>query len=112
MVQWQGDACVPGISAVFLLRVLAAMLVRFPFVVLGAPSGDGSEHFDDRLVKLPEKLVTGPASGARGYGLVERCVAASAFRADSSEGPVRSLACARRSRRQTAHAPDFAQRER
>lgn len=54
--QWQVEACVQGISEVYLLPVLALILAQFPFVVLGFHSDNGSEFINHQVAKLLEKL--------------------------------------------------------
>jgi hypothetical protein len=54
--QWQVQACVQGISEVYLLPVLALIIAQFPFVVLGFHSDNGSEYINHRVAKLLEKL--------------------------------------------------------
>ncbi len=53
--QWQVQACVQGISEVYLLPVLALIIAQFPFVVLGFHSDNGSEYINHRVAKLLEK---------------------------------------------------------
>lgn len=54
--QWQVQACVQGISEVYLLPVLALIIAQFPFVVLGFHSDNGSEYINHQVAKLLEKL--------------------------------------------------------
>jgi hypothetical protein len=56
VTQWQVQACVQGISEVYLLPVLALVLTQFPFVVLGFHSDNGSEYINHQVAKLLEKL--------------------------------------------------------
>ena len=54
--QWQVQACVQGISEVFLLPVLALIIDQFPFVVQGFHSDNGSEYINHQVARLLEKL--------------------------------------------------------
>jgi hypothetical protein len=54
--QWQVEACVQGISEVYLLPVLAWVIEQFPFVVVGFHSDNGSEYINHRVARLLEKL--------------------------------------------------------
>jgi hypothetical protein len=54
--QWQVEACVPGISEIYLLPVLISIMTQFPFVVQGFHSDNGSEFINHRVAKLLEKL--------------------------------------------------------
>ena len=54
--QWQVEACVQGISEVFLLPVLALIMAQFPFVILGFHSDNGSEFINKKVAALLEKL--------------------------------------------------------
>lgn len=54
--QWQIEACVQGISEVFLLPVLELVIVQFPFVIEGFHSDNGSEYINHKVAKMLEKL--------------------------------------------------------
>ncbi|GHU39249.1 hypothetical protein AGMMS50256_39050 [Betaproteobacteria bacterium] len=54
--QWQVEACVQGISELYLLPVLALVIAQFPFVVVGFHSDNGSEYINHRVARLLEKL--------------------------------------------------------
>jgi len=54
--QWQVEACVQGISEVFLLPVLELIIEQFPFVIAGFHSDNGSEYINGPVAKILEKL--------------------------------------------------------
>ena len=54
--QWQVEACVQGISEVFLLPVLEMVIAQFPFVIEGFHSDNGSEYINHKVAKMLEKL--------------------------------------------------------
>jgi hypothetical protein len=54
--QWQVEACVQGISEVFLLPVLELVIAQFPFVIEGFHSDNGSEYINHKVAKMLEKL--------------------------------------------------------
>jgi len=54
--QWQIEACVQGISEVFLLPVLELIIEQFPFVILGFHSDNGSEFINGPVARILEKL--------------------------------------------------------
>jgi hypothetical protein len=54
--QWQVQACVPGISEIHLLPVLALIIDQFPFVVQGFHSDNGSEYVNRQVAEMLEKL--------------------------------------------------------
>ncbi len=85
--QWQVQACVQGISEAFLLPVLALVISRFPFVIEGFHSDNGSEYINGRVAQLLEKLrieqtKSRSRSGDRTGYLPARCAPAG--------GPLRS----------------------
>ena len=54
--QWQGQACVQGISEAFLLPVLEMVIAQFPFQIDGFHSDNGSEYINHKVAKMLEKL--------------------------------------------------------
>ena len=54
--QWQIEACVQGISEVFLLPALELIIEQFPFVIEGFHSDNGSEYINHKVAKMLEKL--------------------------------------------------------
>ena len=56
VTQWQVVGCTSKISEAYLLPVLEAMLVQFPFAVLGFHADNGSEYINRRVAKMLEKL--------------------------------------------------------
>jgi len=54
--QWQVEACVEGISEVFLMPVLELIMEQLPFVLQGFHSDNGSEYINSRVAKMLEKL--------------------------------------------------------
>jgi hypothetical protein len=57
VTQWQVVGAVAHISEAWLLPVLQAILVQFPFVVLGFHSDNGSEFINHRVAELLNKLL-------------------------------------------------------
>lgn len=53
--QWQVEACVEGISEVFLMPVLELIMEQLPFVLQGFHSDNGSEYINSRVAKMLEK---------------------------------------------------------
>lgn len=56
VTQWQGVFSVPRISERFLIPGLDALLTRFPFVIRGFHSDNGSEYINHRVAALLDKL--------------------------------------------------------
>lgn len=56
VTQWQVVGCASKISEAYLLPVLEAVLVQFPFVVLGFHVDNGSEYINHRVTKMLGKL--------------------------------------------------------
>jgi len=54
--QWQVEACAQAISEAFLLPVLELVIDRFPFVIMGFHSDNGSEYINDPVAAILEKL--------------------------------------------------------
>jgi transposase InsO family protein len=54
--QWQVEACVEGISELFLLPVLQSIIDQYPFVLEGFHSDNGSEYINRRVAELLNKL--------------------------------------------------------
>jgi len=54
--QWQVQACVQGISEVYLLPVLMLVISQFPFEIEGFHSDNGSEYINGRVAAMLEKL--------------------------------------------------------
>jgi hypothetical protein len=54
--QWQVEACVQGISEVFLLPVLETVIAQFPFVIEGFHSDNGSEYINHKVAKMLTSL--------------------------------------------------------
>jgi hypothetical protein len=57
VTQWEIVAAVPQISEFWLLPVLEAILMQFPFVILGFHSDNGSEFINYTVARLLEKLL-------------------------------------------------------
>jgi transposase InsO family protein len=57
VTQWEIVGAVEGISEVFLIPLLEAMLALFPFPILGFHSDNGSEFINDRVAELLNKLL-------------------------------------------------------
>ena len=57
VTQWQVVAATQGISEIYLLPVLTAMLAQFPFRILGFHSDNGSEFINKTVAQLLEKLL-------------------------------------------------------
>ena len=57
VTQWQVVAATPHISELWLLPVLEAMLVQFPFVIRGFHSDNGSEYINYSVAGLLSKLL-------------------------------------------------------
>jgi len=56
VTQWQVVGCASKISEAYLLPVLEAVLVQFPFTVLGFHVDNGSEYINHRVAKMLDKL--------------------------------------------------------
>lgn len=54
--QWQVEACVQGISEIFLLPMLTLILEQFPFEIYGFHSDNGSEFVNYPVADILEKL--------------------------------------------------------
>ena len=57
VTQWQVVGATPQISEAYLIPVLEAMLVQFPFRIRGFHSDNGSEFIHHTVAKLLEKLL-------------------------------------------------------
>ena len=57
VTQWEIVAAVPQISEFWLIPVLEAILLQFPFVILGFHSDNGSEFINYTVAKLLTKLL-------------------------------------------------------
>ncbi len=57
VTQYEGVATCEKISEAFLLPVLEALLLSFPFVIHGFHSDNGSEYINKRVAKLLNKLL-------------------------------------------------------
>ena len=57
VTQYEGVATGEKISEAFLIPVLEALLLSFPFVIHGFHSDNGSEYINQRVVKLLNKLL-------------------------------------------------------
>jgi len=57
VTQWQIVAATPQISELWLIPVLEAMLVQFPFVICGFHSDNGSEFINYTVANLLRKLL-------------------------------------------------------
>lgn len=57
VTQWDIVAAVPQISELWLIPVLEALLMQFPFVILGFHSDNGSEFINYTVAKLLGKLL-------------------------------------------------------
>jgi hypothetical protein len=57
VTQWEIVAAVPQISEFWLIPVLEAMLMQFPFVILGFHSDNGSEFINYTVARLLSKLL-------------------------------------------------------
>ena len=55
--QWEVIGCVEGVSEYFLLPLLQELLDRFPFVILGFHSDNGSEYINKVAANLLSKLM-------------------------------------------------------
>ena len=55
--QWEIVGCVEGISEYFLLPLLEELLTRFPFVILGFHSDNGSEYINRTVAELLTKMM-------------------------------------------------------
>lgn len=55
--QWEVIGCVEGVSEQFLEPLLAALLSKFPFKILGFHSDNGSEYINERVARLLQKLL-------------------------------------------------------
>lgn len=56
VTQWEAVASVRTISEAHPLPVIAQMLDQFPFAILGFHADNGSEHVNQRVVKLLDRL--------------------------------------------------------
>lgn len=56
VTQWEVLGCVAKISEHYLIPVLKAMLLQFPFRILGFHSDNGSEYINEPVAELLEKL--------------------------------------------------------
>lgn len=54
--QWQVEACVEGISEVFLFPALELIIEQFPFILLGFHSDNGTEYINARVAGMLEKM--------------------------------------------------------
>ena len=54
--QWQVQACVQGISEIYLLPVLEQIIKQFPFAIHGFHSDNGSEFINHKVAILLERL--------------------------------------------------------
>jgi hypothetical protein len=57
VTQWQVVGATPQISEAWLIPVLGAMLVQFPFVIRGFHSDNGSEFINGKVEKMLNKLL-------------------------------------------------------
>jgi transposase InsO family protein len=57
VTQWEIIGCVEGISEEFLLPLLAELLDRFPFVILGFHSDNGGEYINYVVAKMLKKML-------------------------------------------------------
>jgi len=57
VTQWEIIGCVEGISEQFLLPLLEELLWRFPFIILGFHSDNGSEYINYTVAKLLTKMM-------------------------------------------------------
>lgn len=57
VTQWEIVVCVEKISEAYLIPVLEEALMRFPFLILGFHSDNGSEYINDMIAKLLNKLL-------------------------------------------------------
>ena len=57
VTQYEGVATCEKISEAFLIPVLEALLLSFPFVIHGFHSDNGSEYINQRVAKLLNKLL-------------------------------------------------------
>lgn len=57
VTQWEIIGCVEGISEYFLAPLLKELLHRFPFVILGFHSDNGSEYINQVVEKILKKLL-------------------------------------------------------
>lgn len=57
VTQYEGVATCEKISEAFLVPVLEALLLSFPFVIRGFHSDNGSEYINQRVAKLLNKLL-------------------------------------------------------
>jgi len=57
VTQWEIVGAVEGISEIFLEPLLEKLLERFPFVISGFHSDNGSEFINDRVAQLLNKLL-------------------------------------------------------
>lgn len=57
VVQWEIVCCVEGISEAYLMPVLEEAMKKFPFVVLGFHSDNGSEYINHRVSEMLNKMV-------------------------------------------------------
>jgi transposase InsO family protein len=57
VTQWEIVACVPQISEYWLIPVLEAIILQFPFVILGFHSDNGSEFINYTVARLLSKLL-------------------------------------------------------
>lgn len=57
VTQWEVVGCVEGISEQFLEPLLASLLDRFPFRILGFHSDNGGEYINEVVAKLLQKLL-------------------------------------------------------
>jgi len=55
--QWEIIGCVEGISEEFLMPLLEELLWRFPFIILGFHSDNGSEYINYTVAKLLTKMM-------------------------------------------------------
>lgn len=57
VTQWEIIGCVEGISEEFLMPLLTELLWRFPFIILGFHSDNGSEYINYTVAKLLTKMM-------------------------------------------------------
>ncbi len=56
VTQWQVVGCASKISEAYLLPVLQAVLLQFPFMILGFHADNGSEYINHRVAQMLGKL--------------------------------------------------------
>jgi transposase InsO family protein len=57
ITQWEIVGCVEGISEQFLTPLLEELLLRFPFIILGFHSDNGSEYINYTVARLLTKMM-------------------------------------------------------